>query len=219
MRLLLSPELRLTLSVALGVATFLLVPESWKTGTGILAGWDAASLMMIVFILSMMSRSDATETYKRSQQDEPSNMAVLLAALLTSLTGLGAVAYGLTITTHMSRSDLAIHTILSIFGVFSSWFLIHIFYALHYAKSYYDEAEEERDRDFVKGLEFPGDTEIVDYWDFVYYSFTIAMCYQTSDVTVVSAHMRRITIVHAIISFLYVIIVLGLMVNIINNFV
>lgn len=219
MRLLLSPEVRLTLSVSLGVVAFFLVPESWKTGTGILAGWTTSSLLLIAFILAMMSRADATETYKRSQQDEPSNVAILLATLLTSLTGLGAVAYGLTITTHMSRIYLTIHTILSILGVFSSWFLIHIFYALHYAKIYYDELEGQQDCDFMKGLEFPGETDIVDYWDFVYYSFTIAMCYQTSDVTVVSAQMRRVTIVHAILSFLYVITILGLMVNIIANFV
>ena len=60
---------------------------------------------------------------------------------------------------------------------------------------------------------------MVDYWDFMYYSFTIAMCYQTSDVSVTSPVMRRLTLVHSIVSFFFVLVGLGLMVNIISNFI
>ena len=67
-----------------------------------------------------------------------------------------------------------------------------------------------------KGLSFPND-EPPDYWDFLYYSFTIAMCYQTPDVTVSSRSMRRITLFHAVISFLYVTAILGLVINILSN--
>ncbi len=67
-----------------------------------------------------------------------------------------------------------------------------------------------------KGLSFPTD-EPPDYWDFLYYAFTIAMCFQTSDVTVCSRSMRRITLVHAVISFLYVTAILGLVINILAN--
>ena len=70
---------------------------------------------------------------------------------------------------------------------------------------------------FQKGLAFPGDSDLMNYGDFVYYSFTIAMCYQTSDVTVTSPAMRRLTIVHAIVSFIFVLVILGLLVNILAN--
>jgi len=53
----------------------------------------------------------------------------------------------------------------------------------------------------------------VDYRDFVYYSFTIAMCYQTSDVTVTSPYMRRMTIFHAIVSYFFALAILGLLLN------
>jgi uncharacterized membrane protein len=45
----------------------------------------------------------------------------------------------------------------------------------------------------------------------------IAMCYQTSDVTVSSRSMRRITLFHAVISFLYVTAILVLVINILSN--
>jgi len=67
-------------------------------------------------------------------------------------------------------------------------------------------------------LEFPGN-KLVDYWDFMYYSFTIAMCYQTSDISVSSAPMRRLTLIHSILSFVFVAAIIGLLVNVVSNLV
>jgi len=68
----------------------------------------------------------------------------------------------------------------------------------------------------LMGLEFPH-RETADYWDFMYYSFTIAVCYQTSDVSVSSVRIRRVTLVHAILSFLFVTAIIGFVVNVISN--
>jgi uncharacterized membrane protein len=55
-----------------------------------------------------------------------------------------------------------------------------------------------------RGLNFP-DTDLVpDYWDFPYYTFTIGMCYQTSDVSLAGPEMRRQTLLHGLFGFLYV---------------
>jgi uncharacterized membrane protein len=51
----------------------------------------------------------------------------------------------------------------------------------------------------------------------MYYSFTIAMCYQTADVSISSAPMRRLTLVHTILSFIFVALVIGLVVNVVSN--
>jgi uncharacterized membrane protein len=51
----------------------------------------------------------------------------------------------------------------------------------------------------------------------MYYSFTIAMCYQTSDVSITSVKIRRITLLHAIFSFLFVSAIIGFVVNVISN--
>ena len=67
---------------------------------------------------------------------------------------------------------------------------------------------------FRKGLTFPGNKDVVDYWDFVYYSFTIAMCFQTSDVTITSPYMRRLTTFHATISYLFNLAILGLLLDV-----
>jgi uncharacterized membrane protein len=43
------------------------------------------------------------------------------------------------------------------------------------------------------------------------------MCYATSDVNVTSPAMRRLTIVHAMLSCIFVLVILGLLVNILAN--
>jgi uncharacterized membrane protein len=77
---------------------------------------------------------------------------------------------------------------------------------------YYDETRSPEDGAFKKGLPFPGA-------GVVYYSFTIAMCYQTSDVTITPPTMRRLPIFHATVSFMYVLLILGVLINIIGTFI
>ena len=163
-----------------------------------------------------MWRADPQETFRRAQGQEPSNVVILLATVLTVAGALVAITYGLAQAHDMSGA-LALHTVDSIAGVLLAWLFLHTIYALHYARLYYDETDEGTAGAFRKGLAFPGDSDVVDYGDFVYYSFTIAMCYQTSDVTVTSPAMRRLTIVHAIVSFIFVLVILGLLVNILAN--
>ncbi|MBS1497011.1 MAG: DUF1345 domain-containing protein, partial [Bacteroidetes bacterium] len=53
-----------------------------------------------------------------------------------------------------------------------------------------------------KGLDFPGDHD-PDYLDFAYYSFVIGMTFQVSDVTIKTKRLRRLTLLHSIISFIF----------------
>ena len=91
-------------------------------------------------------------------------------------------------------------------------------YGFYYASLYYQRVDGAEGPGWSKGLIFPEGDE-PDYVDFLYYSFTIAMCYQTSDVAIRSRRMRRITLVHALLSFLFVTGILGLVVNVISNLV
>jgi len=108
---------------------------------------------------------------------------------------------------------------LSITGVFLSWLITHITYALHYAKRYYSDIADNATDASHPSLVFPGGKDVVDYWDFVYFSLTFAMCFQTSDVTITSPHMRRLTIFHATVSYFFALVILGLLLDIIANVV
>ncbi len=60
---------------------------------------------------------------------------------------------------------------------------------------------------------FPGGRE-PDYTDFMYYSFVVGMTSQVADVAIASPAMRRLTMVHGILAFLFNIAVLALSINI-----
>jgi uncharacterized membrane protein len=222
---LITPLIRVVLAILVAAAVFLLLPSGTTPELRVIASWNAGVMLLLALIAIMMAESDPQETFRRAQQAEPSNFIILLITLLTSLAGYIAVAFGLRNVDDMSRAVLGVHTVLSIVGVFSSWLLIHTFYAVHYARNYYDETDDANNSpskkrlQFKKGLQFPADKDLVDYWDFMYYSFTIAMCYQTSDVSVISPAMRRLTLVHSVVSFFFVLVGLGLMVNVISNFI
>jgi uncharacterized membrane protein len=62
------------------------------------------------------------------------------------------------------------------------------------------------------GLKFAGENT-PDYWDFLYFALTIGMTAQTSDTAVASRRMRRLAIVHGIVSFVFTTAVIALTVN------
>jgi len=72
--------------------------------------------------------------------------------------------------------------------------------------------------DQIGGLKFPGQ-QSPDYWDFVYFSFVIAMTSQVSDVAITSKVIRRVATVHGVLSFFFNVSVLALTVNMVSNLI
>ncbi|MGL5761668.1 MAG: DUF1345 domain-containing protein, partial [Plesiomonas shigelloides] len=56
--------------------------------------------------------------------------------------------------------------------------------------------------------------QIPNYWDFMYFSFTIAVASQTADVCIGSPEMRKVVLLQSVISFFFNMAVLGMSVNI-----
>nr|MBP6652426.1 DUF1345 domain-containing protein [Xylophilus sp.] len=54
-----------------------------------------------------------------------------------------------------------------------------------------------------------------DYFDFMYYAYVVGMTSQVSDVQVTSRVMRRLTLVHGILSFAFNMLVLALSINVV----
>jgi uncharacterized membrane protein len=92
-------------------------------------------------------------------------------------------------------------------AVVSAWFLTHTAYALRYAHLYYRDDDEGEG-----GLAFPGEGRPA-YLEFAYFSFTIGMCFQVSDVGVSSRQIRRAVLGHSLLSFLYNTAILATAVN------
>jgi uncharacterized membrane protein len=72
---------------------------------------------------------------------------------------------------------------------------------------FYSVAETERP------LRFP-ETRMPVFWDFAYFSFTIAAACQTADVATLNAGARKAVIAHTLISFLFNAAILGFAINV-----
>jgi uncharacterized membrane protein len=101
---------------------------------------------------------------------------------------------------------------LSISTIFLSWLLIHTVFALYYAHEFHSEGGKPSDA-HGGGLKFPDD-RTPDYTDFLYFSFVVGTTAQTSDVDVCSHAMRRVVMLHGILSFFFNTAVIALAVNI-----
>jgi len=216
--LIIDPRVRFILGIIIGLLFYFFLPHKIRFEIRLLLAWDAGVLVLLLIILMMMKTSNAEQTLQRTQRQEPSNFTTLSFTVFISVSSMVAVAFMLNDGQEWKAVPANVHLGLCTVAIFCAWFLLHAFFALHYARMYYDEIDEKSEGDYKKGLEFPGG-ELVDYWDFMYYSFTIAMCYQTSDVSVSSAPMRRLTLIHSILSFIFVALVIGLVVNVVSNLV
>jgi uncharacterized membrane protein len=110
-------------------------------------------------------------------------------------------------------STLALEVTLSLVAIVCSWFLTHTMFALHYTTCYYHPDILNQETGYSGGLDFPGE-ELPDYWDFMYFSFTLGMTAQTSDVSIPSLSMRRLALGHGMISFLFYVVILASGVNV-----
>jgi uncharacterized membrane protein len=91
---------------------------------------------------------------------------------------------------------------------------------MHYAHAYYRaEDPDERGR-HGSGLNFPGEEDgEPDLLDFAYFSFVIGMTFQVSDAAITSKLIRRLSLVHALLSFLFNTVSLALAINLASSLV
>ena len=80
-------------------------------------------------------------------------------------------------------------------------------FTTHYADMFYSVKEKDRP------LRFP-DTTMPVFWDFAYFSFTIAAACQPADVATLRAEVRKVVLAHTLISFLFNASILGFAINV-----
>jgi len=103
--------------------------------------------------------------------------------------------------------------ILSIGSAPLAWGVVHTIAAFHYAHRFYADVESGPGVADARGLKFP-DCDEPYLWEFLYYSFVVGMTAQVSDVQVTSRSMRRVTLLHGIVSFFLNTVLIALAVNV-----
>lgn len=171
--------------------------------TALLVGFDVAAIVFLISLLPLLN-DDASDMRNAAQANDANRPALLAITVLISLVILFAIG-----TLIASKDSHPWPEVTLVVGTLVlTWFFANIVYALHYAHLYYLPGDS-GDR---KGLGFPNTTE-PDYWDFLYFSFTIGMTFQTSDVSIKGPHLRKVVLGHSMAAFLFNMGVLAFTVN------
>ena len=202
---------RLMIALLAGVAaTALPLPMGWQF-RGLL-GWCCGVALYLGLAWWLCVRFDARRTRERAQaQDEPS-VVLFLVLLLATLVCVGAITILMQQSHAMSGTERLIHIGLSVVALMASWLFMQTIFAFRYAHRYYQE--ERRNEPDGPGLAFPGGLD-PDYFDFLYYSYVVGMTSQVSDVQVTSREMRRLTLVHGVLSFAFNLLIVALSINVV----
>jgi len=198
----------LALAIGLGLAVALLWPEHATWMRRALVGWNAGVWSYLLGMTWLIARADHGRVREiAGRQDESAGL--VLATLLAG-TGLSlyAIVSELTRMDHMPAHQIAMHYAFTALTVIGSWLLVGVLFCFHYAHLYYRAGNSE------PPLRFPENGLEPDYWDFLYFSFTIAVAVQTSDVAVASRTMRKLVLGQSVLAFFFNLLILGLSINI-----
>jgi uncharacterized membrane protein len=200
------------LVAALGALATIALP----TGICIIISFDLAALTYVGLFFGLMSVATPVQSAELGRLGEPSGVRVLVGTVLLSVVSVSVVAALVNSLRDAVKWLRVVHMVASVLALFLTWMLAHIFFAVQYLRLYYPDEPPSEGQKADPCLDFPN-RPTPDLWDFMYYSFTIAMCFQTSDVTITGVAMRRLTLVHAIFSFFFIAVNIGLVVNMLSN--
>ena len=211
----LSALVRLLFCAGIAVAVFAIVKmKGLEILTGTMLAWDIFCLLMIsVSWATFLTIPQPELCLKAQEEDESRSMSFVLILASVCISFIGIIL--LMKNTDESLVAKNIHQTVSLLGVALSWGLLHTIFTLRYAHLYYSDIETGKGTR-VGGLDFPGDDK-PDYLDFAYFSFVIGMTFQVSDVEISSKLIRRVVLLHGLISFVFNTAIVALTISIISN--
>ena len=198
---------RLWISTIAGIIIFFLLPAEWSTISRVLVAWNFGVLLFLVVIWLWMTSLSAQQICSRFVEEDESATIVVAIVTTAALLSLVAILAILSTIKQVTGLQRIAHELLAALTVVDSWLLVPTIFTVQYADLYYRAAEAHRPLLFPK-------TSMPGFWDFAYFSFTIAAACQTSDVSTTEQGIRKVVIAHTLISFLFNASILGFAINV-----
>lgn len=152
-------------------------------------------LVLIGLRLPQMTADYLKESAEEADAPAPVIMAVTLTAVVVAIVSLF-------LALNRETGGDPLEMVLAFASVLGGWLTIHTMAAIHYGHLYWQPDTTTEAPDNRGGLEFPGSPDPCGY-DFLYFSFVIGMTAQTSDTAITSTSMRKINLLHSIVSYLF----------------
>jgi len=210
----LSAPRRLAIVLAIAIATLAALEPLVRLHMRLLLSWNVGAMTYLGLAWTTVSRADPLMTRVRAQSHDQNGYVIFVLVLTAASASFVAIGFLVGDLRSLPFEQRLIHLTLSITALLLSWLLIQTLFAFHYARWYY--SREEGSTTHRGGLRFPGDRD-PDYLDFAYYAFVVGMTSQVSDVLVMTRQMRRLTLVHGVLAFIFNIAILAMSINIIGG--
>jgi uncharacterized membrane protein len=198
---------RLWISTALGCGVYFLLPAHWSTLSRVLVCWNCGATLFLGMIFFWMTRLTAEQICSRYIEEDESGPIIVAVVTIAALLSLVAIVEPLANIRHTAGAVRIAHFALAALTLVNSWVLVPTMFTTHYADLFYSATATDRP------LRFP-ETAMPVFWDFAYFSFTIAAACQTADVSTLNAGARKAVIAHTLISFLFNASILGFAINV-----
>ncbi|HLN48556.1 MAG TPA: DUF1345 domain-containing protein [Steroidobacteraceae bacterium] len=198
---------RLWIGLIAGSAAFFLLPAHWSPISRVLVSWNCGVVMFLALIYLWMASLTAQQICSRYNEEDSSATYILVLVTLAALLSLVAIIEPLATIRRVAGAERIWHFALATVTVIDSWLLVPTIFTTYYADMYYSVDQQNRP------LRFP-ETDMPVFWDFAYFSFTIAAACQTADVLTTRGSIRKVVIVHELISFLFNASILGFAINV-----
>jgi uncharacterized membrane protein len=206
------------IAVALGGAalTLALTLRHFSWPVCLIAAWDAFALCTLLLAWAGMLFTDVQTRMREARLQDSSRMVIAMCIVLSAVAGLGASGVLLGSAKGLAGAQASRHVALAALTVVSSWMLVHTVLALHYAHMSYRFAEQSEAKPRDLGLVFPNEPA-PDFLDFAYFSFVIGATGQVSDVQITGRNIRRLALLHGMLSFGFNTVVLALTINLASS--
>jgi uncharacterized membrane protein len=206
---------RLLVAVLLGAIAAAIAARFCPWQLSVLIGWDIVAAFVAGSVWTFIGSLDAESTQRVATREDDSRAGADVIVVVACLMSLVGVVVGLAHARGHPGAVSSVLTGIAVFTVFLSWFTVHTLFVLRYARLFYVEP--------VGGIVFPDSDEdsldLPDYMDFVYVAFTVGMTFQVSDTGIGQRVIRRAVIRHAMLSYVFGTVIVGIAINVVGNLI
>lgn len=207
-----SATAKLAISAAVALTVYLFHPLN--PALQLIFSWDVFSLVLLSLIWFTFFTTSTQAIRAESQKEDSSRIVVFCIVILATILSMFAVLQ-MVISNPQDADHKALNLVCGIACMIFSWSLVQTTFTSRYAHLYYAKDKDGQSGE-RGGLDFPGKTK-PDFIDFAYFAFTIGMTFQVSDVEISDPRIRRIALLHSMLSFAFNACVISLSVNIISG--
>lgn len=208
----LSATAKLVISAVIAIVVYLSHPL--YSALQLIFCWDVFSLVLLSLIWFTFFTTSTQAIRAESQKEDGSRMVVFTVVILATILSMFAVLQMVISSAQYMHSKI-LSLVCGIACMIFSWSLVQTIFTSRYAHLYYAKDQEGQSSE-RGGLDFPGKAT-PDFIDFAYFAFTIGMTFQVSDVEISDRRIRRIVLLHSMLSFAFNASVISLSVNIISG--